>query len=220
LQEKLNPWVGKVEAFNSISYSILGNGLPDNSFIKCTLGINVSGSLPLINDLLALAESIVDAVLGALSDIVGLLVDFISDLLCKPMELLDQFLGTLNDLPIPCVVLGDLFSLPLDIRTQLSSIQGLFKFQQNLFRSQRTHTVTLRIITPQIGPRAGGFTQNNCNDDIMGSFLENAGDTFGSVTSRVGDVIQQTVNLPQDAASSATQSVTETAAGINLPTLP
>ena len=151
------PFKKKLDAFMAKYLSITGGGSFSNSLLKCAINLDLSLALPVLDTLLDFMDYFAQKVINALAAIGAWVADMITKLMCLPVDLINSFMGKINDLsfPIPCQV--NRFTLGTEVDASLDRLKKVAATKQVALSSFSLDLLRYRVSVSSAPERVKQF---------------------------------------------------------------
>ena len=185
-QKKIADLTSKLESFLTRYMSFFGTVTLNSSVLKCSLGYNIKPSLPILDQLAALIDTLSRKLRNVITELAQFIQGFISKLLCMPINLLNGFItGIDNSLPSFCNV--NKVKLPKALDESLQKLRKSFSTQSILFQSYSRDILRVSVVTQALPAKLSGFSQSlSCESTQNSQFYKAA---TNSVTVGLGSSI-------------------------------
>ena len=164
----------RLDAITGQTLSATGNGVFENSLLKCAVNVNLDVTGDLFAELFRLLQSLA-AVAGLFLDsLFGWLSDLINSVLCIPINLINSFLGEVeNRLPAACQVprvdFGD------EINAALQGLRSVPLSKSAVLQAGARDVLRFKLLITTAPEKLDQFASaGGCNTPAVGNFYNTA----------------------------------------------
>ncbi len=149
----------QVDAFMSKFLSLTGSGSFETSLLKCAINFDIGLSTGLLDNLLALLDSIASLLGGMIGKLAVWLADLLEKILCLPFNLINSFLGNISvNLPSACQL--PRVDLGPDLTDALKGLRNIQNMKMQVFGGFNKELIKYKAIVNSATDKLAQFSNS------------------------------------------------------------
>lgn len=168
LRNKIIPLKRELDAFIARYLTLIGQGDFNSSVLKCAVNFNMGLSTNILDELLALIESLAAVVQNLVTQLQKLIAEMIEKLLCVPINMVDKLIAQGESyLPSFCKITIP-FELGDDLEQALRALRDSSQFRTVTFSGFSADLISYRAIVTTAEDRLNQFNRSSfCQSDLV-----------------------------------------------------